>query len=337
MTEQNTNEQSQSITPGAEAAQPSEVQVQAQEAQQSLTITKEEYGAAQERAAFDLYVKKQGVTIPENFKDAGAWFDSLKESQKQYTQARQEISNLKKQYETQETATNPNYQEPTAETPEVTQTEAPVEQPPSIDELRIPSKEEETKEATSADTQAQRAFSDEDYKTWSLEVATTGTLSEATQTEIQNKAGFTKPMIQDFLAAQKAKAREAFSQASEKVGGKDRLAKIFGWASNNLSQEQQISINEGLASPNYEITLRGLASMYDQAAPAAKVQQAKAQEPIASSNREAVSASANVPQGYTSKREFYADRNNPNYHVDPKFRSAVEQRAQQTDWATLPA
>jgi hypothetical protein len=309
--------------------------VQAQEAQQSLTITREEYGEAQEKAAFDLYVKKQGVVIPENFKDAGSWFDSLKESQKQYTQARQEISNLKKQYETQETATNPNFQEPTAETPEIPQPEIPVEQPSSIDELRIPSKPEES-EATTADEQAQRGFTDDDYKTWSLEVATSGTLSEATKAEIQQKAGFTKPMIEDFLAAQKAKAREAFGQASEKVGGKDRLAKIFGWASNNLSKEQQVAINEGLASPNYEVTLRGLASMYDQAAPAAQVQQAKAKEPISAPTRAATSSAVGGPEGYRSKREFYADRNNPNYHLDATFRSNVEQRASVTNWANLP-
>jgi programmed cell death protein 5 len=44
----------------------------------------------------------------------------------------------------------------------------------------------------------------------------------------------------------------------------DQLKQIFDWAEGNLSSEEQQQINIGLASPSYEVTLRGLASMYDQ-------------------------------------------------------------------------
>ena len=51
-----------------------------------------------EKKAFLTHVKDQGKDIPANFKTADAWFNSLFEAQKNYTQARQEIAELKTQY-----------------------------------------------------------------------------------------------------------------------------------------------------------------------------------------------------------------------------------------------
>ena len=66
--------------------------------QSSEPVTPEQANLARERAAFETYVKDQGMPVPENFNDTGAWFDSLKEAQGQYTRARQEIADLKEQY-----------------------------------------------------------------------------------------------------------------------------------------------------------------------------------------------------------------------------------------------
>ena len=52
----------------------------------------EEIQHEQEKLAFSTHIETSDEKVPENFEDAGAWFDSLKEAQKQYTQARQEIS-----------------------------------------------------------------------------------------------------------------------------------------------------------------------------------------------------------------------------------------------------
>ena len=60
--------------------QSSETPVVSQE--QSLTSTAEDAILSREKAAFDAYVRNQGMTVPENFKDAGAWFESLKTAQK---------------------------------------------------------------------------------------------------------------------------------------------------------------------------------------------------------------------------------------------------------------
>jgi hypothetical protein len=145
-------------------------------------------------------------------------------------------------------------------------------------------------------------------------------------------------MIDDFLVAQRAKAREAYGQAADKIGGKDRLAKIFGWASKNLSQEQQISVNEGLASPNYEITLKGLASMYDENNKMVPnvASQAKAQEPTSSPNRVPNPSGDGGQLPYRTRREYYADRNNPKYTTDVRFRDSVDLRLQRTDFSRIP-
>ena len=329
----------ESITPHAQPEAHTQAQMASQEVDQSLTVTQEEYGHAKERAVFDLHVRKNGIEIPSNFKDAGSWFDSLKEAQKQYTQARQEISDLKKTYEEGTQAVNPNYveptQEPAIEAPK-TQVKAEETKPSEIDELRIPMQSEEPqKETTDA---AQKAWTSEDYQTWSLEAATTGDLTQETRSEITAKTGFTSQMIDDFLVAQRAKAREAYGKAAEKVGGKEHLSKIFGWASKNLSKEQQIAVNEGLASPNYEITLKGLASMYEEKTKATPnpVATAKAQEPAVSANR-VPNPAGNPPQmPYRTRREFYADRNNPRYSTDTRFREQVDLRLQRTDFSRLP-
>ena len=67
-----------------------------------------------ERAMFNKYVKDQGQKIPSNFKDADAWFNSLMEARKGFTQARQEVAALKKQYN-ENGVNNPGYQQPSVE------------------------------------------------------------------------------------------------------------------------------------------------------------------------------------------------------------------------------
>ena len=73
-----------------------EADVQANKVEKSLVSSPEDVQVARERVAFEAYVKNQGLEIPKNFKDSNSWFDSLKNAQKEYTKARQEISDLKK-------------------------------------------------------------------------------------------------------------------------------------------------------------------------------------------------------------------------------------------------
>lgn len=305
---------------------PSTADVQIKQAEQSPTSSKEDMISARERKAFEIYVKNQGLEIPKNFKDTNAWFDSLKNAQKEYTKARQEIAELKKTYEKDGT-NNPAYVEETASeeaTPVVE--EAKVNIP---EELRIP---EIKKEEVVNKEPVKQVITEEDWSKWSMEVALSNDLSKDTIEEIKEKTGFTDRIISDYVEGQRAKSREAFGKAAEVVGGKDRLANIFAWAAKTMTPQQQADINASLASPSWDVALLGLQVKYDKAT----ANSAKGKEMPANKKQVNVSSTKQALQPYKTKREFYADRGNPRYNSDAKFRQAVEQRILMTDITRLP-
>jgi len=279
--------------------------------------------AQQERAMFEKHVATNGVEIPENFKTSTDWFNSLKEAQGQYTQARQEISDLKTSYAT-EGVTNPNYKEPT-QGQEVPVEEAPVDT--GAEELRIQAPVSEPEPETVPGT-----ITNELWSEWGTELAVAGDLSQETIARIKQTTGFTDTIINDFVTGQKAKMREAYDGAADLIGGRDKLANIFKWAETALSAEQQATINTGLSGPSYEVTLRGLEAMYN----SSSVESVKAQEPTPMANTGQVAASEGGYTAYRTQREFKQDRNNPRFKMEPQYRAAVEQRMMRTDFNTLP-
>ena len=285
------------------------------------TKVDEDAQTAAERTAFKTYVNSSGEPVPENFKDADSWFSSLKEAQSNYTQGQQEMAALREQYATREE--DPTPVEP--ETPAAAVEPALTSESP---QLRI---QEQVKEEASSIEASNIGVNQETYEAWAMEMAATGNISNETRTEIQTKTGFSDKMIDDYVSGQKARLRENFSKASGVVGGQEKLQHIFDWAGKNLSSEDQQMINIGLASPSYEVTLRGLSSMYDQA-----VTSAKASEPAKNQNLATVPARETGFQPYKSKSEFNQERNDPQFKRGNKFRQMVEARMSITDWNNLP-
>lgn len=307
---------------------PSEADVQIKQAEQSPVSSQEDMISARERKAFEVYVKNQGLEIPKNFKDSNAWFDSLKNAQKEYTKARQEIAELKKTYE-KDGAVNKDYEAPVSEETVVETKEPQIKVP---EELRIPELPKEEVKPTKEQTKS--VIAEEDWSKWSMEVAISNTLSEETISEIKEKTGFSDRMITDYVEGQKARSREAFGKAAEVVGSKDRLSSIFAWAAKTMTPAQQAEINATLASPGWEIALLGLQAKYDKATASS----AKGKEmPRGNKQQVNVSSTKQTLSPYKTKREFYADRGNPRYNSDTKFRQAVEQRIVMTgDITRLP-
>ena len=299
----------------------SEPQTQGAAVEQSLTSTEGDAILAREKVAFDAYVRNQGIAIPENFKDAGAWFESLKNAQKEYTKSRQEVAELKKKYVDPNEAANPNYK------PEATPVAPKAEEVPNLPEiLKIP--ENKPEPAPEAPTVA----TEEDWKQWTLEFATNNSLSEDTVKKIQEKTKLPEFVVNEYMQGQKAKLEMAYSKASELVGGREELNKMFVWASKNLSQAEQESINRNLASPAWDVALYGLQAKYAKSTQTSKPNEpkptAKGQVPIASTQQSIT--------GYKTKREFMAERNNPQFITNPKFRTYVEQRMLLTNFSNLP-
>lgn len=274
---------------------------------------------AREAQAFEIHVNANNVPVPDNFKSVGDWFTALKSAQGEYTKARQEISQLKQQIP------QPVAAEPVAQ-------EQPKEQPvPKIpEELRIPDKPKEVEQSTQA---AESVLTQEEWAKYSTEFTVNGNLSEDSRSKIKSKLNVPDFVIDDFMQGQKARLQNAYSEAANTVGGRDNLARVFDWASKNLSQQDQITINTALATPSWEVTLLGLKSKYD-SAQAGKV---TAQEPAKQSANKVGQGSAtnvnNLPFG--SKAEFYSQRSDPRFKTDPKFRQAVELRMSQTNFNNL--
>lgn len=286
--------------------------------EQSLTSTAEDAILSREKAAFDAYVRNQGMQVPENFKDAGAWFESLKNAQKEFTKSRQEVADLKKKYEQAPSTANPVKQEAVPAKEEI----------PVVPEvLKIPEKKAE--ETPKVEPQV---ATEDDWKQWTVEFATKNDLSPETLDTIKKKTNLPESIINEYMIGQKAKLEIAYSKAAELIGGKDQLAKMFDWASKNLTQAEQNSINQNLASPAWDIALYGLQAKYAKATGTSKAaepkQTAKGQVPIASTQQSIVA--------YQTKREFMAERNNPKFNNDPKFRAYVEQRMMKTNFTKLP-
>lgn len=282
------------------------------------TKVDEDPQTASERVAFKTYVDSSNEAIPDNFKDADAWFSSLKEAQSNYTKGQQEMAELRKQ-----AADNFNNE------PQETAPAAPVEYEitPDTPELRIPDQvKEEVKQAAE-----NIGVTQETYEAWAVEMAQTGTLGETTRNNIKSMTGFSDGMIDDYMAGQKARLKENFSKASTVVGGRDKLQKIFDWAGKTLSSDVQQQINMGLASPSYEVTLRGLSSMYEES-----TKNAKAAEPVQNERLTNMPASETGIRSYATKREFTAERNDPKFMSEPRYRQMVEARMSMTNWNQLP-
>ena len=288
----------------------------------NTTTTEAEMAAQRERVMFEKHIQTNGEAIPSNFKTAGDWFDSLKEAQGNYTQGQQEIAALKNQYN-EGGVSNPDYVAPeTAVTEDVAPSTLTGDE-----ELRIQGKKEISPEDL-PDTVTQELWND-----WTQEFNQTGEMSDATMQTIMAATKLPRGVIDDYLGASKARMREAFNEASVVVGGRENLKQIFDWAENNLSPQEQTQINAGLAGPSYEVTLRGLASMYNERSAAA----IKGREPDMTPNLTQVAVTDTGFVGYKTKREFSTDRNNPRFKLEPQFRQAVEQRMMRTDFNTLPA
>ena len=313
----------ESTTPGADAPMTTEAMAGLAEVKADPLADPAAVQAAHERAMFERHVADQGSKIPENFADAGAWFDSLKGAQAKYTQTQQEIADLKRQYEMSGSTNNPNHTAPAEPAPEAAPAITPAE--PMLDELRIP---ETTEAAPAPEAPVSGPVSEADYEKWNVEVATSGKLSSESRTELRAKTGFTEAMVDDFLEAQQAKRQQAFNKAAAVVGDGAKLSKILRWAANNFSGEQLQALQTGLAGPSSELTLRGLTSAFDAAN--ADAEPARKVDTVTPATAQPV----RLP-GYKSMAEYSMDKSNPRYARDEKFRMAVDQRAAYTDWRTL--
>ena len=285
-----------------EQSQPVETQPQL-----ATPVQTEDPQITHERAMFMKYVQDQGQKIPSNFKSADDWFNSLVEARKGFTQARQEIASLKKQYN-QNGVSNPNY----------TGDSQPVQSKPQEDLSGI---SEELKISSPSTPQpVSSKISAEDWVKWGKEIDSTGGVSAATRKEIQDKMGADEVIIEQLIRGRKALAKQSWDDAASVVGGSDNLKRMFKWAQENLTAEETAATNRALQTNAYKNVLLGLKARYEQEN---KVRP-NVQEPQAMPNRVNPSQVPQSVQVFKSLAEQQAALRDPRFRVDPKYRQAVE-------------
>lgn len=274
---------------------------QQEQSQQPIT-NPEDANLAREKAAFETYVKDQGMQVPDNFQNTEAWFNSLKEAQGQYTQARQEIADLKRQYvETGEIPERPVQQEA-----------APAEEVPSYGELRIQKKEEPPAPSMN-----------EQWATWQQELALNGDFSDATRGQIKSAMNVDDAVVDTFIAGQKALRKEAYDSAATVVGDQQTLDSVLAWAGESLNDQERNDLNLMLSGPSYKTALLGLKARYEQE----KASSPKAQEPSrVRSDNVADAQEAPRVEPFRSREEMSLAMSDPRYRADPEYRRAIEQK-----------
>lgn len=298
--------------PAPEAAPAPEAPVLSQEAQQ--------YNY--EREMFSKGAESGGMELPGNFKDFGDYFDSLKEAQGQYTEARQELAKMRAD-EAARLATG----EPEAEL-----VEGEAEESELPDSLEIPEPEADAEVAEGEDGEYEIyevGMTEEEGMAWTGEFMETGTLTEETMGAIlQSFPGATEDMVMTYMAGLQAAEQASMQSSAEAVGGVDNLNNILSWAGENLSAEERDAANAALSGPMASYTLRGLQAQYE----AAMSQTRTATEPSQIPGRVASAAAAQTIQAYSSPAEMNADMTNPEYRTNPAFAQQVQQRLAMTPW-----
>ena len=267
-----------------------------------------------ERAMFMKYVQDQGQKIPSNFKSAEDWFNSLLQARKGFTQARQEIASLKKQYNENGT-NNPNYVGDSSQS-------VPAQLEPVEDLSGIPEDLKITPPPTPQPGSTPKVSS-EDWLRWGKEIDSSGAVSAATRKEIQAKMGADDVIIEQMIQGRRALAKQSWEDAASVVGGSDNLKRLFKWAQEAKSADEVSAINRSLQIKGaYKNVLLGLKAEYEQTQPQAKP---RVQEPQAMSNRVNPSQVPQSLQVFKSLAEQKAAIGDPRYRTDPNFRRAVEQ------------
>lgn len=272
------------------------------------TAPKEDPVTTHERAMFTKGVQDSGKQIPSNFKSSDDWFNSLLEARKGFTQARQEIADLKKQYNANG-VTNPNYQDsPVAQTEKVV--EADISGIPEDLKITPPVPPPPGSHKASA----------EDWQRWGKEIDSSGSVSAATKKEIQEKMGADEVVVEQLIKGRKALAKQSWDDAASVVGGSDNLKRMFKWAQENLTPEEVAATNRALQTNAYKNVLFGLKSRFEQQNPA----KPQSQEPKALQNRVNPSQVPQSVQVFNSFAEQQAALRDPRFRTDANFRNAVQ-------------
>ena len=128
------------------------------------------------------------------------------------------------------------------------------------------------------------------------------------------KAGYSRDIVDQFMAGQFAQAEAQESQLINAGGGQEQVEHMFGWARDNLSEDQiqtyDAKFNAG--GPDAIMAMEHLKARFDASGP--------------SSSIKAANAPATETNVYRSVAQMQQDMADPRYKSDPAFRASVERK-----------
>lgn len=135
------------------------------------------------------------------------------------------------------------------------------------------------------------------------------------------QAGYSREMVDAYMTGQFAQAEQGHNALMEAGGGEANVESMFGWAQQNLS-EQQISAYDEMfdrGGPEAVMAMENLKAKYDAAGGSS------AWQGVTGANAPSVETSA-----FQSSAEVIDAMSDPRYQRDPAYRDAVMKKLQRS-------
>ena len=158
---------------------------------------------------------------------------------------------------------------------------------------------------------------------FATEFTETGTLSEESFQKLE-KAGFPRPMVEQYLAGAKVNVTIAKEQEAEikgTVGGPEAYSKLTQWAAENLGAEEIEAYNSIMASGDIKaikFAVAGLKARYD----------AQAEPHLIRGNASPTTTKTDI---FRSSAEVVAAMKDQRYGKDPAYTRDVEMKLARSD------
>ena len=166
--------------------------------------------------------------------------------------------------------------------------------------------------------ESQESSSPVDWDQISEKLSATQNLEETDFQQLQS-IGIPREVIDSYIQLLETGNEAAQTKTIEYAGGQESIDQMFGWAQQNLNEEEIGNYNDILASPNWRMAIDSLRVASGLGGPASSPD---AQAPQL---MEGTSAPASG-SGFASSQEMIAAMSDPKYKSDPAFRNQVRLR-----------
>jgi hypothetical protein len=153
-----------------------------------------------------------------------------------------------------------------------------------------------------------------DLGEFSKEFSEKGALSDESYEKLV-KSGFSRDLVDSFIAGQVALANQRDSVGYQEAGGKDKFVQMAEWSKTNMTDAERASFNKAMTGTveDMKLAIGGLKARY---------QAAEGSDPALIGGKGGDGGTA----AFASRAEMTAAIKDPRYAKDPAYRAVVEKR-----------